>query len=123
MLKREAIDDDLSSQIFKQAHVLFKAIAHWSHRLYEVVFTFINIVLQKSKYSQVVTGPKLFIGFIKFIYPEKAKKFCEISTVDLTVTKCLLNSEWIYEVIVSPKLPNKIFKDVFGDDIINPFWI
>ena len=25
MLKREAIDDDLSSQIFKQAHVLFKA--------------------------------------------------------------------------------------------------
>ena len=47
MLKREAIDDDLSSQIFKQAHVLFKAIAQWSHILFEVASVFLSMVLQR----------------------------------------------------------------------------
>ena len=75
-MKREAIDDDLSSQIFKQAHVLFKAIAQWSHRLYEVAFTFIKIVLQKSKFSQDVI--ELFIGFIM----EKFRNiYCEIRVI------------------------------------------
>ena len=77
-MKREAIDDDLSSQIFKQAHVLFKAIPQWSHILYEVAFTFINIVLQKSKFSQDVM--ELFIGF-------KIKKFINLSC-EITVIKC-----------------------------------
>ena len=31
---------------------------------------------------------------IKFIYSEKATKFCEISTVDLTVTKHRTNLRW-----------------------------
>ena len=77
-MKREAIDDDLSSQIFKQAHVLFKAIAQWSHRLYEVAFTFINRVLQKSKFVQDVI--ELFSRFIM----EKFRNLC----CEIRVIKC-----------------------------------
>ena len=71
--KREAIDDDLSSQIFKQAHVLFKAIAQWSHRLYEVAFTFINRVLQKSKFVQDVI--ELFSRFIMECHQRRSPCF------------------------------------------------
>ena len=31
--------------------------------------------------------------------------------LDYTVSKGQLNSEWIYDVIVSPKMPTKNFKD------------
>ena len=62
----------------------------------------------------------------------------------MTCNKGQLNSEWIYDVIVSPKMPTKNFKDfcpgsllegraeilkIFGwhfgrnDDLINSFWI
>ena len=75
-MKREAIDDDLSSQIFKQAHVLFKAIAQWSHRLYEVAFTFINRVLKKSKFVQDVIEL-----FSRFIMEKFRNLYCEIRVI------------------------------------------
>ena len=81
---------------------------------------------------------------------EKVKKaFCYQKliwpfTVWINCSKGQLNSEWIYKVIVSPKMPTKIFLDFchgsllkgraeiwknfgwhFGrnDDLINSFWI
>ena len=48
---------------------------------------------------------------IKFIYSEKATKICKISTVDLTGSKDQTISEWIYEVIVSPKIWTKDCQD------------
>ena len=77
----------------------------------------------------------------------KASNFISVSTLLCYlchIGKGQLNSEWIYEVIVSPKTTNKYFKDfcpgsllegraeilkIFGwnfgrnDDIINSFWI
>ena len=68
------------------------------------------------------------------MFSKKATKIDEIFTVDLTPTKGQLNSELIYEVIVSPKMPTKNVKDfcpeilhIFGwhfgrnDDLINSF--
>ena len=49
--------------------------------------------------------------FVKFVFSKKATKFDKIFTVDLTLCKGQLNSEWIYEVIVYPKMPTKIFPD------------
>ena len=66
------------------------------------------------------------------------------SFIILQRTKGQLNSEWIYEVIISPKIPTKNYRDfcpgillegraeisvIFGwdfgknDDLINSFWI
>ena len=42
---------------------------------------------------------------LKFIYSEKATKFCEMSTSDLTVTKGQLISECLFEKIVWTKIP------------------
>ena len=76
---------------------------------------------------------------LKFIYSEKATKFCKISTIDLTVTKGQQISQWIFKVIVSPKIWTKklsgflpcvvraevltIFCSYFGrnDDFMNSF--
>ena len=67
-----------------------------------------------------------------------------LKEVGLEIPKGQLNSEWIYEVIVSPKMPTKNLKDfcpgsllegraeilqIFGwhfgrnDDLLNSFWI
>ena len=66
-----------------------------------------------------------------------------VSGERLVVGECQLNSEWIYEVIISPKIPTKNYRDfspgsllegraeisvIFGwdfgriDDLINSFW-
>ena len=41
------------------------------------------------------------ILLVKFIYSEKATKFCEISTVDLTITT-LTNLQWRFRKILWP---------------------
>ena len=56
-----------------------------------VPFTSLRAALQRSNHSDAglnSKGPILEFhsASLKFIYSEKATKFCEISTVDLTVT-------------------------------------
>ena len=49
------------------------------------------------------------LTLLKFIYSEKATKFCEISTADLTVTKGVFFSE---SEILFPNLPISGFGDL-----------
>ena len=42
----------------------------------------------------------------------------EIFTVDLALTKGQLDSEWIYEVIVSPKMPTKNYLGFYPGSLL-----
>mgnify|MGYP006888743328 CR=1 FL=1 len=83
--------------------------------------------------------------FLKQRFSEKRRPSSNKSAlIGSKHTKGQLNSEWIYEVTVSPKMPNKNLKDlcpgnllegraeilqIFGwhfgrnNDLINSFWI
>ena len=89
-------------------------------------------IILKVNWSQL---PQIYNG-IKFINKRK------ILSPNFKKPKGQLNSEWIYKVIVSPKMPTKKFSDFGGllegrveiwqtfgwhfwrnDDLINSFWI
>ena len=40
---------------------------------------------EQDEGNQIELGPAHYLDLVKFIYSEKATKFCEISTVDLTI--------------------------------------
>ena len=64
------------------------------------------VLMMEEDYSGKMA--RIFLGnLVKFIYSEKATKFFEISTIDLTVTKGHLISEQICEDIDFPKLQRK----------------
>ena len=113
------------------------------------------IIHEWCNLSSAVVENKLYFDLLLLKFHGKScknamdRKFQEIlcllcKRVNLCTVKGQLNSEWIYEVIVSPKMPTKDFPDFcpgsllegrteiwknfgchFGrnDDLINSFWI
>ena len=66
------------------------------------------VLMMEEDYSGKMA--RIFLGnLVKFICSEKATKFFEISTIDLTVTKGQLISKCPFGVIVWTKIPTKFF--------------
>ena len=108
-----------------------------NYHLEKSLFFFYETCLRLFKYTIRISG----MNFLsQFWLPCSSAKFVS----NYVVHKGQLNSEWIYEVIISPKMPTKNLKDfcpgsllegraeilkIFGwhfgikDDIINSFWI